>query len=244
MNATLDPPVDEMETETPANRIKGYYASKRPELPKTDLERHAVLTDCVMASILALKELLYCGDPQVVMGAADRILAVEKTRLRHDRNVSGCKPPLQKIDPSQFDDDLPSVQKQDAKRPTKRSHTMVSGDEEMLLSQLEKNLEMMFGTDNDEEDDVKEAPAPVPTKPAAVYAKTEEEALDWHVVELREGLRKAEKEQPGDVKDVQNDAEARMIVEFHLNGWKMKAIEIPKGGFWRTVAAKMKKPAS
>jgi hypothetical protein len=241
MNATLDPPVDEMKTEMPANRIKGYYASKRPELPKTDLERHAVLTDCVMASILALKELLYCGDPQVVMGAADRILAVEKTRLRHDRNVSGCRPPLQRIDPSEFDENLPSVQKQDAEHPTKRGHSIASGDEEMLLAQLEKNLGMMFGSGNDNEE-VEEAPAPVPTKPAPVYAKTEEEALDWHVDELREGLQRVEKQEPGgSVKDVRNDAEARMLVGFHLNGWQMKAIEIPKGGFWRTVAAKMKK---
>jgi hypothetical protein len=242
MNATLDPPVTEFDTKTTVpNRIKGYYASKRPELPKTDLERHAVLTDCVMASILALKELLYCGDPQVVMGAADRILAVEKTRLRHDRNVSGCRPPLQRIDPSEFDETLPSVQKQDAEHPTKRGHSIASGDEEMLLAQLEKNLGMMFGSGSDEED-VEEAP--VPTKPAPVYAKTEEEALDWHANELREGLRRAEKYDPGNVKDIQNDAEARMVVGFHLNGWKMKAIDIPKGGFWRTVAGKMKKPAS
>jgi hypothetical protein len=235
MNATLDPTATEMEREAPANRMKGYFAADKPkrQLPKTPQERHELLSDCVMEAILAARDLLTNEDATVVLKAAETILKVERTRIRHDRNVSGCKPPLQKIDPSLFDDGPPCVKQN-------RGHTIASGDEEMLLAQLEKNLGMMFGSGNDNEE-VEVAPVPVPTKPAPVYAKTEEEALDWHVVELREGLRRAEKYDSGNVKDIQNDAEARMVVEFHLKRWKMKAIEIPKGGFWQTVAAKMKK---
>jgi hypothetical protein len=235
MNATLDPTATEVEREAPANRMRGYFAKTKRELPKTPQERHELLSDCVMEAILAARDLLNDEDKSVVLKAAETILKVERTRIRHDRNVSGCKPPLQRIDPSQFDDVPPPVQQN-------RGHSIASGDEEMLLAQLEKNLGMMFGTDNDEEDVEDEAPAPVPTKPAAVYAKTEEEALDWHTDELRRGLQRVEKQEPGgSVKDVRNDAEARMLVGFHLNGWQMKAVEIPKGGFWRTVSQQMKK---
>jgi hypothetical protein len=250
MNATLDPTATEVECESPANRMSGYFATAKPkrQLPKTPQERHELLSDCVMEAILAARDLLNDEDKSVVLKAAETILKVERTRIRHDRNVSGCIPPLQKIDPSQFEE------QEDAERPKshsyaerrneggQRGHSIASGDEEMLLAQLEKNLGMMFGNGDDDEDVEEEAPAPVPSKPAPVYAKTEEEALDWHTDELREGLRRVEKFEPGgSVKDVQNDAEARMLVGFHLNEWKMKAIEIPKGGFWRTVAGKMKK---
>jgi hypothetical protein len=237
MNATLDPTATEMEGEAPANRMSGYFATNKPkrELPKTPQERHDLLSDCVMEAILAARDLLNDEDKSVVLKAAETILKVERTRIRHDRNVSGCIPPLQKIDPSLFDD-VPSPVQQ------KRGHSIASGDEEMLLAQLEKNLGMMFGNGDDDEDVEEEAPVPVPTKPAAVYAKTEEEALDWHADELRKGLQRVEKQEPGgSVKDVRNDAEARKLVKGHLNEWKMKAIDIPKGGFWRTVAGKMKK---
>lgn len=239
MNATLDPPDTETDTvpRTTHNRMAGYFATAKPKLPKTDVERHAVLTDCVMAALLAMQEQLYCGVPELVTEAAKVIVDVEKTRIRHDRNVTGCKPPLQQLDMSALDDRVP-VKCRPVGFPAMRSPAAPVMNEDGL-SDMIANLEAMLGSqDDDEEDDV--APPVKPMKPAPAFAKSEEQALEWHVEEMRKGLEQVEQREPGTLKVPQNEGELRKLLGAHLNAWKMKAIEIPQGGFWRTVANWMK----
>jgi hypothetical protein len=137
MNATIDPTATEVEREAPANRMKGYFAANKPkrQLPKTPQERHELLSDCVMEAILAARDLLNDEDKSVVLKAAETILKVERTRIRHDRNVSGCIPPLQKIDPSLFEE------QEDAERPKSHSHAEHAEREEYTVHQKRRRAE-------------------------------------------------------------------------------------------------------
>ncbi len=58
----------------PVNRIANTPAKSR---------RRAVLDEAVLATVVALRELLRDRDPKVVLGAAKLILDLEKARLRH-----------------------------------------------------------------------------------------------------------------------------------------------------------------
>jgi hypothetical protein len=239
MNAALDPTA--METETTPNRMSGYFAAAqaRPQLPKTDQERHAVLTDCVMAAIIAMRELLYCGDPQIVMMAADKILDVERTRIRHDRNVSGCKPPLQKIDFDELNQGMMPQSQRAHAAPASDSAAMQSLGADGIEGMF-KNLEKLFGI-NDDDDEMEEEVAPPPAKPAPAYAKSEDEALAWHAAEMRSCMSKAAKMEPGSSLREISETEAMTIVRDHLKKWQFAATAIPKGGFWRAIAERTEK---
>jgi hypothetical protein len=52
-------------------------------------DREGVLSDAVFAAIRALQRLLISDDPHLTLKAAEMILDLEKTRLRHGRPVSG-----------------------------------------------------------------------------------------------------------------------------------------------------------
>ena len=58
----------------PVNRIANAPAKSR---------RRAALDEAVLATVVALRELLRDRDPKVVLGAAKLILDLEKARLRH-----------------------------------------------------------------------------------------------------------------------------------------------------------------
>jgi hypothetical protein len=54
--------------------------------------RQEVLGDAVIAAVVALQGLLRHDDPAVVLKSAAMILDLERTRLRHDRPISGTEP--------------------------------------------------------------------------------------------------------------------------------------------------------
>ena len=66
-------------------------AKTPPKLPSDPAARTAALADAVFASIIALQAQLAHPDAAVVREAAGLILDFEKTRLRHDRPVTGTQ---------------------------------------------------------------------------------------------------------------------------------------------------------
>jgi len=73
------------------NRVAGYFTKNLPEIPDSDFDRQAVYTESIMQAVLAMRELLGHGDKAVVLAAAQELFALERTRLRHRRNISGCR---------------------------------------------------------------------------------------------------------------------------------------------------------
>ncbi len=73
------------------NRIAAHFQTPEPELPKSTRERGKLWSDTVFQAILALKGQLRSGDPHVVAAAANAILEMERTRMRHAKNLAGSE---------------------------------------------------------------------------------------------------------------------------------------------------------
>ena len=73
------------------NRIAPHFATPEPELPKSARERGKLWSDTVFQAILALKAQLRSPDAHIVMAAANSILEMERTRMRHTKNLAGSQ---------------------------------------------------------------------------------------------------------------------------------------------------------
>jgi hypothetical protein len=82
MTATAPPPV--------ANRIASQFA---PPLPRTPQGREAAWADALVAAMLFYQRQLASPVEAVAERAARAIFDLEKTRLRHGRDLAGAKPP-------------------------------------------------------------------------------------------------------------------------------------------------------
>ncbi len=76
----------------PMNRL-GYDSPPvtLPELPKTARERGFLWSDAVFQAVLALQKQLTHPNSAIVAAAANSILGLEETRLRHGRDVAGSE---------------------------------------------------------------------------------------------------------------------------------------------------------
>ena len=73
------------------NRIATHLPTPEPELPKSARDRGKLWSDTVFQAVLALKAQLRSPDAQVVMAAANAILGMERTRMRHAKNLAGSE---------------------------------------------------------------------------------------------------------------------------------------------------------
>ena len=76
----------------PVNRIGAHYDSppaELPELPASARERGRLWSDTVFQAVLALRHQLTHRDAAVVAAAANSILELERTRMRHGKLVAG-----------------------------------------------------------------------------------------------------------------------------------------------------------
>ncbi len=83
MNATL-----------PMNRVGHYFdaaATEEPELPKSARERGRLWSDTVFQAVLALRKQLASRDDATAAAAANSILELERTRMRHGQRVAGSE---------------------------------------------------------------------------------------------------------------------------------------------------------
>ena len=77
---------------TTRNRIARHLDA--PPAPPTDTRgRYEFVSDAVLRAVAAVTRLLDDDDPAVVLKAAKMILDVEKTRMRHGREVHGAPNP-------------------------------------------------------------------------------------------------------------------------------------------------------
>ena len=76
----------------PVNRIIRHLDA--PPAPPADTRgRYEFVSDAVLRAVAAVSRLLDDDDPAVVLKAAKMILDVEKTRMRHGREVHGAPDP-------------------------------------------------------------------------------------------------------------------------------------------------------
>ncbi len=73
------------------NRIAAHFETPEPELPKTARERGKLWSDIVFQAVLALKHQLRSTDAHIVNAAAGAILELERTRMRHAKNLAGSE---------------------------------------------------------------------------------------------------------------------------------------------------------
>ncbi len=74
------------------NRIGAHFDSPptaKPAVPKSERERGRLWSDVVFDAVLALHGQLASRSEAVVAAAANSILELERTRLRHGKNVAG-----------------------------------------------------------------------------------------------------------------------------------------------------------
>ena len=73
------------------NRIATHFPTPEPGLPKSARERGKLWSDTVFQAVLALKAQLRSPDANVVMAAANAIFEMERTRMRHAKNLAGSE---------------------------------------------------------------------------------------------------------------------------------------------------------
>ncbi len=152
MIATAPPPV--------VNRIAGYGPVTPPPVPASPEGRQAAWSDALFAAVLFYQSRLTHPDPEVAERAARAIFDLEKTRLRHGREMAGT--------PAEKPEDTPRSGG-DARQgmPTKADVERL-GQIAKLAMQVDE-----FDALNDEDDEFEEFDfASLPTP------KTEEEAVE------------------------------------------------------------------
>ncbi len=75
----------------PFNRVAAQFDTPEPELPKSARERGKLWSDTVFQAVFALKKQLRSPDAHIVMAAAEAILEMERTRMRHSKNLAGSQ---------------------------------------------------------------------------------------------------------------------------------------------------------
>ena len=73
----------------PRSRVARHFETPEPVLPKSARERGKLWSDAVFQAVLAMKKLLRSNDTNVVMMAANALLELERTRMRHTKELAG-----------------------------------------------------------------------------------------------------------------------------------------------------------
>ncbi len=74
------------------NRISGELpALTHAPLPECERERGRLWNDAVLEAVLALQKQLGSRNEEIVAAAANSILELERTRMRHDKTVAGTR---------------------------------------------------------------------------------------------------------------------------------------------------------
>jgi hypothetical protein len=118
---------------TLVNRTAAYFAKavEGEPLPTTDAGRYEFFTAAIMKTVAKLTAMLDSHDPKQVMYAADKLLGLERTRIRHARNVVGCQQaaPVEAVAPPAATEDADEF---DGIVPTKSTFKYAANDVEAL----------------------------------------------------------------------------------------------------------------
>jgi len=155
------------------NRIARHLDA--PPAPPTDTRgRYEFVSDAVLRAVAAVTRLLDDDDPAVVLKAAKMILDVEKTRMRHGREVHGAPDPE-------------SVERREmlGPLPSKAIPMRAEFDDDFDDDEQED-------TDFDDEPAIRPIPyrmGHAPTPPPPVIAEPPDTATDNEPSEFRQWLR-------------------------------------------------------
>ena len=78
-----------MTSTTHRNRMKGYFSAEAAPLPDNPDERASLWADYLLRAVMTLAEQLTNSNPQIAAAAANSILDLEKTRMRHNGQLAG-----------------------------------------------------------------------------------------------------------------------------------------------------------
>jgi hypothetical protein len=127
-------------TEAPpalVNRTAAYFAKtvESEPLPTTDAGRYEFFIAAIMKTVAKLTAMLDSDDPKQVMYAADKLLGLERTRIRHARNVVGCQQavPVEAVAPPAATEDADEF---DGIVPTKSTFKYAANDVEALACHI------------------------------------------------------------------------------------------------------------
>ena len=82
------------------NRIAGEIPSwAKSPLPDCERKRGRLWNDAVLEAVLALRNQLGSRNEEIVAAAANSILELERTRMRHDKSVSGTRDDRTRYEP-------------------------------------------------------------------------------------------------------------------------------------------------
>jgi len=78
------------------NCFRKRFAQPQRELPKSEYERYAFFGDAVLDAVATLRELLRSEDETTCLKAAEMILNLQQTSIRHGREVATCVEPFKR----------------------------------------------------------------------------------------------------------------------------------------------------
>ena len=84
------------------NRIAGEHPT-RTALPECERERGRLWNDAVLEAVLALQKQLGSRNEEIVAAAANSILELERTRMRHDKTIAGTRDDRLRDEPAAVD---------------------------------------------------------------------------------------------------------------------------------------------
>jgi hypothetical protein len=73
------------------NRVADYFQRPLPEIPDSDFDRQAMYSESILQAVRAMRGLLGHADSSNARAAAQELLLLERTPLRHHRGISGCR---------------------------------------------------------------------------------------------------------------------------------------------------------
>jgi len=187
------------------NRIKKHFAPPQRELPKSEYERYAFFGDCVLDAVATLRELLRSEDEATCLKAAELILNLQQTSIRHGRSVATCVEPFKRHS-------IDAIE-----------HPAYYGEEPKPAEEPAKN-------DFEPFDELKRPVAPPSEEEAFASHVKEAERIHKRMIDK---AAKLDPELAAKLASIPNAAAS--IVRTHLEQWKKKATDIPLGGFIHAV---------
>ena len=187
----------------------------RPVLPQSERDRGKLWSDVVFEAVLALRELLTSRSEAISSGAANTILDLERTRMRHDKCLAGSS--------------SPSEAQLEFERESRLPPSRASYDDE--LDEL-ATLAEAIPPPKPRPAKVEATPAPAPVeKPFSPGSRREEQELfQIHAAEAFAIL--VENRCPGDDGPPVTMEDAMVFVETQFETWNLKSSDVPSGKFW------------
>jgi len=207
----------------PVNRLGFDSPPARPMLPQSERDRGKLWSDIVFEAALALRGQLTSRNENIVAAAANTLIDLERTRMRHSRPVAGSS--SQSEAQEEFD------------RESRNRWATEDADEEEIDGEEQEELEAQAETI------IRSAPAPAPAPVAKTSTPIEKpepppyvpDRQLGHALEVRAMWNIREDGKPEVERRPMTLAAAEELVAKELEASGVRATDIPPGEFWERV---------